>query len=64
MQAAAIISLTAMLSLLMPPLAYLLSGVPVGLVTLRRGPAIGMQHDAVLLRFEGALSAGIPQDAL
>lgn len=43
MQAAAIISLTAMLSLLMPPLAYLLSGVPVGLVTLRRGPAIGMQ---------------------
>lgn len=43
LQAVAIISLTAVLSLLMPPLAYLLSGVPVGLVTLRRGPAIGMQ---------------------
>ena len=49
LQAAGIISLTAVLSLLMPPLAYLLTGVPVALVTLRRGPAIGMQIIIVAL---------------
>lgn len=55
MQAAGIISLTAMLSLFMPPLAYLLSGVPVGLITLRRGGAVGMQVIIVALLLTSAL---------
>jgi hypothetical protein len=42
-QAVAVISLMTMLSMLVPPFTYILSGVPVGLVSLRRGAAIGMQ---------------------
>ena len=42
-QAIGVVSLLAMLSLLLPPLAYILSGVPVALVTLRRGIETGMQ---------------------
>jgi hypothetical protein len=43
LQAVAVISLLALISLILPPFAYLLSGVPVGLVTLRRGALIGIQ---------------------
>lgn len=43
LQAAAIISLMAVLSLLLPPFSYLISGAPLSLVTLRKGPHNGMQ---------------------
>lgn len=43
MQAVGITSLFSLLSLLMPPLAYLLSGVPVALVALRQGPVLAIQ---------------------
>ncbi|MEX2523554.1 MAG: DUF2232 domain-containing protein [Gammaproteobacteria bacterium] len=42
-QAVGVVSVLALLSLLLPPLAYILSGVPVALVTLRRGPVTGIQ---------------------
>jgi hypothetical protein len=42
-QAVAVISLLTMISMLVPPFTYVLSGVPVGLVSLRRGLATGMQ---------------------
>jgi hypothetical protein len=42
-QAAGVVSVLTLISLLLPPLAYLLSGVPVALVSLRRGAAVGMQ---------------------
>lgn len=41
--AIAVISLLTMLSLLLPPFTYVLSGAPVALVSLRRGAVIGMQ---------------------
>jgi uncharacterized protein YybS (DUF2232 family) len=43
LQAIVITSLMTFVSLLLPPLAYLLSGVPVSLVSLRRGPLVGAQ---------------------
>lgn len=43
LQAATAISLLTVISLLIPPLSYLLSGAPAGLVVLRKGPAYGMQ---------------------
>jgi hypothetical protein len=43
MQAVGVTSLLSLLSLLMPPLAYLLSGVPVALVALRQGPVAAIQ---------------------
>ena len=43
LQAVAVITLLALISLILPPFAYLLSGVPVGLVTLRHGALIGIQ---------------------
>ena len=42
-QAIAVISLMTMVSMLIPPFTYVLSGVPAGLVSLRRGGVIGMQ---------------------
>lgn len=42
-QAVGVVSVLTLLSLLLPPLAYLLSGVPVALVALRRGVESGMQ---------------------
>lgn len=43
LQAVTAISLLTVVSLLILPLSYLLSGVPVGLVILRKGPAYAMQ---------------------
>lgn len=43
LQAIGVISFLTIFSLLLPALAYLMSGVPVALVTLRRGGQIGMQ---------------------
>lgn len=43
LQAVTAISLFTVISLLIPPLSYLLCGVPAGLVILRKGPAYGMQ---------------------
>ncbi len=43
LQAVGTVSLLAMSSLLLPPLAYIMSGVPISLITLRKGPAYGMQ---------------------
>ncbi|MEE9552263.1 MAG: DUF2232 domain-containing protein [Gammaproteobacteria bacterium] len=43
LQAIGVTSFLTIISLLLPPLSYLLSGVPVSLVTLRRGPVYGMQ---------------------
>ena len=43
LQAVIAISLLTVVSLLIPPLSYLLSGVPAGLVILRKGPAHAMQ---------------------
>lgn len=43
LQAVMAISLLTVISMFIPPLSYLLSGVPAGLVILRKGPAYGMQ---------------------
>ncbi len=43
LQAVVSISLLSMLAMFMTPLAYLLSGTPLGLVSLRRGPVIALQ---------------------
>ncbi len=43
LQAIAAISLFTVVSMFVPPLSYLLSGVPAGLIILRKGPAYGMQ---------------------
>lgn len=43
LQAVTAISLLTVISLLIPPLSYLLSGIPAGLVILRKGPAYAMQ---------------------
>ncbi|MFQ5660935.1 MAG: DUF2232 domain-containing protein [Gammaproteobacteria bacterium] len=43
LQAIAVISFLSIFSLLLPALAYLMSGVPVALVSLRRGGLIGIQ---------------------
>ena len=43
LQAVAVITLLALVSLILPPLAYLFSGVPVGLVTMRRGAIISIE---------------------
>lgn len=43
LQAIGVVSVMTMLSLLLPPLTYVLSGAPVGLVSLRRGASVGMQ---------------------
>jgi len=42
-RAVGVVSVLALVSLLLPPLAYILSGVPVALVALRRGAKVGMQ---------------------
>ena len=43
LQAVAVITLLALVSFILSPFAYQLSGVPVGLITLRRGAVIGFQ---------------------
>lgn len=43
LQAVTAISLLTVVSMFIPPLSYLLSGVPAGLIILRKGPAYGMQ---------------------
>ncbi len=43
LQAVTVIVLSAVVSLLIPPLSYLLSGVAAGMVILRKGPAYAMQ---------------------
>jgi len=43
LQAAGIISLLTIMSLLVPPLSYILSGTPLSLITLRKGSHDGMQ---------------------
>ena len=43
LQAVTAISLFTVVSMFIPPLSYLLSGVPAGLIILRKGPAYGMQ---------------------
>jgi len=43
LQAVAVISLFTMIAMSLPALSYLLSGVPAGLIILRKGPAYGMQ---------------------
>ncbi len=43
LQAVIAISLFTVVSMFIPPLSYLLSGVPAGLIILRKGPAYGMQ---------------------
>ncbi len=43
LQAIGVITLTTLLSLLVPPFTYLISGAPVGLITLRKGPAYSVQ---------------------
>ena len=43
LQAVSVITLLALFSIVLSPFAYLLSGVPVGMITLRRGGMIGMQ---------------------
>lgn len=60
-QAVGVVSVLALLSLLLPPLAYILSGVPVALVTLRRGAVIGIQvvFGALLLTSLLAWIAGL-----
>lgn len=42
-QAVGVLSLLTVLSLFAPPFSYILSGAPVGLLTLRKGPAYSMQ---------------------
>ena len=42
LQAIGITSVMTFISLMLPPLAYLLSGIPVSLVSLRRGPVFGI----------------------
>ncbi len=43
LQAVGIVSLLTILSLLLPPFSYIISGAPVGLLTFRRGPAYSAQ---------------------
>ena len=43
LQAVAAISLFTVVSMFIPPFSYLLSGVPAGLIILRKGPVYGMQ---------------------
>ncbi len=43
LQAVTAISLFTVVSMFIPPLSYLLSGVPAGLIILRKGPTYGMQ---------------------
>ena len=43
LQAIGVTSVMTFVSLMLPPLAYLLSGLPVSLVSLRRGPVFGVQ---------------------
>ena len=43
LQAVGIIGLLTILSLLLPPFSYLISGAPLGLVTLRKGPVPGLR---------------------
>lgn len=62
MQAIAITSLFGFLSLVIPPAAYLFSGVPVALVTLRIGPVAGIQVmlGSLLVLVLGLLLLGAP----
>lgn len=62
MQAISITSLFGFLSLVIPPAAYLLSGVPVGLVALRIGPvaAIQVMLGSLLILVAGLLLLGAP----
>ena len=61
-QAIGITSLFGLLSLVFPPAAYLLGGVPLALVTLRIGPVAGLQVmlGALVVITLGLLIAGIP----
>ena len=44
LQAIGVTSFVTVISLFVPALAYMISGLPVSLVTLRRGPGIGIQY--------------------
>lgn len=61
-QAIAITSLFGLLSLVFPPAAYLLGGIPVALVTLSIGPVAGLQVmlGGLVVITLGLLIAGIP----
>ena len=63
-QASGVLSVLTVLSWLIPPAAFLLSGTPAALVTLRRGPRIGLQviaGSAVLLLGISALAGLGPE---
>jgi hypothetical protein len=49
LQAAGVISVLTVLSLLLPPFSYIISGTPVSLITLRKGPYYAIQVMAVAL---------------
>ena len=55
-QAATVLGGLTVVSWLLMPFAYLLSGVPLGLVTLRRGELVGIQVMAASFLFVAALS--------
>ena len=57
MQAIGVVSLLSTLSLMVPPLAFLMSGVPLGLLTLRKGALPSLQVMAGSLLFMWLLSA-------
>lgn len=57
LQASAVLSALTVVSWLVPPAAFLLSGAPAVLVTLRRGPRIGLQVMAVSVVLLLGLSA-------
>jgi hypothetical protein len=62
LQAAAITGTLTLVSWFLPPLAFLVSGVPIGLVTLRRGAMLGVQVAAGAFLFISliALLTGVP----
>ena len=56
MQAIGVVSLLSTLSLMVPPLAFFMSGVPLGLLTLRKGALASAQVMAGSLLFMWLLS--------
>lgn len=67
LQAVTVISLFTMIAMSLPALSYLISGVPAGLIILRKGPAYGMQVLLVCLLavvLFVALAGANPQIAL
>ncbi len=64
MQAIGVVSFSTLIALLLPPFAYLLSGVPVVLLSLRRGALAGLELIAGSLALVGILSAMLGLDYL